>query len=86
MDTFIATKKGGQSSRGHTCCQVFAADKGFIYVVPMERKSEVLLAIKQFTKELGTPASFVADMSGEQMSYEVKKFCNDIGTTLRALE
>ena len=25
-------------------------------------------------------------MSGEQMSSEVKEFCNDIGTTLRALE
>ena len=25
-------------------------------------------------------------MSGEQMCSEVKKFCNDIGTTLRALE
>ena len=52
----------------------------------MKRKSEVLLAIKQFPKEIGAPDSFVADMSGEQMSSEVKKFCNDIGTTLRALE
>ena len=86
MDTFLATKKGGQSSRGHTCCQLFVTDKGFIYVVPMKRKSEVLLAIKQFAKEIGAPDSFVADMSGEQMSSEVKKFCNDIGTTLRALE
>ena len=86
MDTFFATKKGGQSSRGHTCCQLFVTDKGFIYVVPMKKKSEVLLAIKQFTKEIGAPDSFVADMSGEQMSSEVKKFCNDIGTTLRALE
>ena len=86
MDTFFATKKGGQSSRGHTCCQLFVTDKGFIYVVPMKRKSEVLLAIKQFAKEIGAPDSFVADMSGEQMSSEVKKFCNDIGTTLRALE
>ena len=25
-------------------------------------------------------------MSGEQMSHDVQKFCNDIGTTLRALE
>ena len=25
-------------------------------------------------------------MSGEQMSSDVKKFCNDFGTTLRALE
>ena len=86
MGTFFATKKGGQSSRGHTCCQLFVTDKGFIYVVPMKRKSEVLLATKQFAKETGAPDSFVADMSGEQMSSEVKKFCNDIGTTLRALE
>ena len=48
IDTFFATKKGGQSSRGHTCCQLFVTDKGFIYVVPMKRKSEVLLAIKKF--------------------------------------
>ena len=52
MDTFFATKKGGQSSRGHTCCQLFVTGKGFIDVVPMKRKSEVLLAIKQFAKEL----------------------------------
>ena len=52
----------------------------------MKKKSEVLLAINQFAKEIGAPDSFVADMSGEQMSSEVKKFCNDIGTTLRALE
>ena len=64
----------------------FGIDKGSIYVVPMKRKSEVLLAIKEFAKEVGAPYSFVADMSGEQMSSEVKKFCNDIGTTLRALE
>ena len=66
--------------------EYFLTDKGFIYVVPMKKKSEVLLAIKQFAKEIGAPDSFVADMSGEQMSSEVKKFCNDIGTTLRALE
>ena len=57
MDTFFATKKGGQSSRGHTCCQLFVTDKGFIYVVPMKKKSEVLLAIKQFAKEIGAPDS-----------------------------
>ena len=86
MDMFFATKKGGQSSRGHTCCQLFVTDKGFIHGVPMKKKSEVLHAIKQFAKEIGAPDSFVAVMSGEQMSSELKKFCNDIGTTLRALE
>ena len=86
MDTFFATKKGGRSSRGHTCCQLFVTDKGFLYVVPMRRKSEVLQALKQFAKEIGAPTSIIADMSGEQMSHDVRKFCNNIGTTLRALE
>ena len=62
MGTFFATKKGGQSSRGHTCCQLFVTDKGFIDVVPMKRKSEVLLAIKQFAKEIGAPDLFLADV------------------------
>ena len=86
MDTFFATKKGGRSSRGHTCCQLFVTDKGFVYVVPMRRKSEFLQAIKQFAKVIGVPTAIIVDMAGEQMSQEVRKFCNDIGTTLRALE
>ena len=52
----------------------------------MRRKSEVLHAIKQFAKEIGAPTSIIVDMAGEQMSQEVRKFCNDIGTTLQALE
>ena len=52
MDTFFATKKGGQSSQGHICCQLFVTDKGFIYVVPMKKKSEVLLAIKHLPRQL----------------------------------
>ena len=31
------------------------------------------------------PTSIIADMAGEQMSQEVRKFCNDIGTTLWTL-
>ena len=86
MDTFFATKKGGRSSSGHTLCQLFVTDKGFIYVVPMRRKPEVLQAIKQFAKEIGTPTSIIVDMAGEQMSHKVRKLCNNIGTTLQALE
>ena len=55
-------------------------------VVPMRWKSEVLQAIRQFAKEIGAPTSIIADMSSEQMSHEVRKFCNNIGTTLWALE
>ena len=52
----------------------------------MRRKLEVLQALKQFTKEIGVPTSIIADMSGEQMSHNVWKFCNNIGTTLCTLE
>ena len=86
MDTLFATKKGGKSSRGNTCCQLFVTDKGFLHVVPMKRKSEVYMAVKMFAKEIGAPKTIVCDMAKEQTSAELKGFLNDIGTTLRALE
>ena len=86
MDTFFTTKKVGRSSRGHMCCQLFVTDKGFVYIIPMRRKSKVLQVIKQFAKEIGALTSIIADMAGEQMSQAVRKFCNDIGTTIWALE
>ena len=82
MDTFFATKKGGTSSRGNSCCQLFVTDKGFIYVVTMKHKSEVLSAIKQFAKEVGTPDAIMSDMAKEQISQDVCNICNTIGTTL----
>ena len=50
MDTFFATKKAGKSSRGHSCCQLFVTNRGFIYVVLVKSKAEVLQAVKQFAK------------------------------------
>ena len=75
MDTFFATKKAGKSSRGHTCCQLFVTDKGFVYVVPMKSKKEALQAVKQFAKEIGAPDALICDMSGEQTSHALKRFC-----------
>lgn len=68
MDTFFATKSAGKSSRGHSCCQLFVTDKGFVYVVPMKSKSEVLQAVKQFAKEIGAPDAIISDAAGEQSS------------------
>ena len=86
MDTFFATSKGGKSFRGNTCCQLFVMEQGFLYVVPMKRKSEVMQAVKQFAKEIGAPDAIVCDLAIKQTSAEVKQFYNTIGTTLRALE
>ena len=86
MDTFFATKKAKSSSRGYTCMQLFVTDKGFVHVVPMKKKSEVIYALKQFAKEIGAPDAIVFDASGEQTSLEVKHFCQDIGTSLQVPE
>ena len=74
MDTFFTIKKGGKSSHGNLCCQLFVTDKGFLYVVSLKRKSEVMSAVKQFTKEIGAPDAIVCDMSMEQTLPEKKNF------------
>jgi hypothetical protein len=86
MDTFFATKKAGKSSRGRTCCQLFVTDKGFVYIIPMKSKAEVLQAVKQFAKEIGAPDAIICDMAGEQTPHALKRFCQEIGTTMCVLE
>ena len=66
MDTFFATSKGGGSSRGHKCVQIFVTDKVLVCVTPMKRKGEVLQAMKQFEKEIGASDAIVCGASGEQ--------------------
>ena len=67
MRAFFATSEGGRSSRGHTCVQLFVTDKkGFVCVMPMKRKGEVLQAMKQFAKEIGAPDAIVGDASEEK--------------------
>ena len=83
LRTPFSNKEGWYFVQGQ---YMFVTDKRFIYVVPMKHKSEVLLAIKQFAKEVGAPDAIVSYMDREQVSQEVQNFCNTIGTTLRALE
>ena len=86
MDTLIATSKGGESTRGNTCCQLFVTDKGYLYVVPMKKRADVLLAVKKFMKEVGVPDAIICDGAGEHTSNDMRQLCNDAGTTLRILE
>ena len=86
MDTLKATEKGGKSTRGNIYCQLFVTDRGFLYVVPMKSRSEVILAVKQFAKEIGVPDAIICDASGEQSSIKLRQFCQEIGTTLRYIE
>ena len=86
MDTLFSTMKAGKLSRGHSYCQLFVTDKYFVHVVPMMSKADVLHAIKQYAKEIGAPDAIITDATGEQTSKAIRKFCSEIGTTLRYLE
>eukprot|EP00957_Ditylum_brightwellii_P044630 3383788-Ditylum_brightwellii.AAC.1 len=86
MDTFFARKKVCKSTRGNTCCELFVTDKGFVSVVPLKSKEEVLLAVKIFAKEVGALDAFIYDTAGEKTSRPMRAFCAEIGTTIRVLE
>ena len=87
MDAFFATRKMEKYLRGNQCLQLFVTDKGFVYVVPMKSKNkyDILSTLKPFTKEIGAPEAIICDVSVQQTAIEVKKYCGDIGTTLRIL-
>ena len=84
-DTFFVTKQG-KSIRGYTCGQVFVSDKGYLAIYLMKSKSEFYDALHLFCKEVGVPITLVVDPSGEQTSNKVRKFCHQVGLTLRILE
>ena len=87
MDTLLITKtKGATSSWGHTCAQLFVTDKGYVFIALMKRQSEVLMALKEFTKHVGAPDMIISNGAMEQQSKALRSFLNDIGTTLKVLE
>ena len=84
-DTMFATPKA-KSKRGYTCCQVFVSDKGFVAVYPMASQEEFKTALHWFCKQVGVPVDLIVDGHKAQTSKDVRRFCNQIGTTLRILE
>lgn len=84
-DTFHVTAKA-VSSRKNKHMQLFVSDTGFMYVYPMESKSQIPDAVKAFAKEIGVPLSFILDPSGEQKSDKLKKITSEMGCSLKFLE
>ena len=78
-DTLLVTKSD-KSLRGYL--YVFVSDKGFIAIYGMELKSDFKDSLHLFCKEVGVLLSLAVDPSGDQTSKAVRKFCNQVGTTL----
>lgn len=84
-DTMFATPKA-KSTRGFSCCQVFVSDKGYVAVYPMKSQEEFQTALHWFCKQVGVPSNLVCDAHKAQVNSKVKRFCDQVGTTLRVLE
>ena len=86
MDTMFASKKSGATTRGNTCLQLFVTDKGFVYVCPLKRKSDVPFALGMFFKKVGVPDAIICDQGGEQIGGDSKKLMREVGTVVKQIE
>ena len=86
MGTFFIAKKSKKLSRGNACLKLFVTNKGIACVALVKSKSEVMIALKKFTKEKWAPEDSTIDAAREDKSQEVKPFLNTLGATLRVLE
>ena len=84
-DTMHATPKA-KSTRKNKCCQVFVSDKGFVATYPMESQEQFSDALHWFCKQIGVPHTMVMDAHKAQTQSSTKRFCDQVGTTLRILE
>ena len=84
-DTMFATGDA-KSTRGNKACQVFVSDKGFVAVYPMEDAKCFEDALQLFCKDVGVPVTMVADPHPSQTKKTVRRFCEQVGMTLRLLE
>ena len=65
---------------------IFVSDKGFVKVYPTNHQRDYPVALRQVEKDVGAPDILVCNPHPSQKSFEVKDFCNKIGTTLTLLE
>eukprot|EP00957_Ditylum_brightwellii_P099450 7575706-Ditylum_brightwellii.AAC.1 len=61
-------------------------DKGFVYVVPMQKESKVMLAVKEFVQVVSAPDAIICDHLQAQTSSRIRILCGEIVPTLQILE
>ena len=74
------------STRGNKYAQLYVSDRGYVAIYPMTSQSEFNDTLHSFCKEIGVPITLVMDGHKAQTSRATRKFCHQVGTTLRILE
>ena len=83
MSILFVTSKAKKTTRGNTRARLFVTDKGFIYVEPMPKEADMMLAIKQLSKAVRVYDALICDAARSHKSKVVIGFCNDIDTALK---
>ena len=88
MDTFFASTRVGPSTRGNTCCQLFATEFGHVFVVPLPSKTGVSItaALKRYFKDVGVPPMMICDAAREQIKGDSRVLCYEAGCQIYELE
>ena len=80
----FATKH--KHTRGNKCCQFVVSNKGYVVVYLMKSQDEFETALYWFCKEVGVPVDLGVDGFSSQKKRSVKRFCNQVGATLKILK
>ena len=88
MDTLFASKKSGKSSRGYSCCQIFATPFGNVMGIPIIYKKghNVTNTMKIYFKEIGVPPDLIADGARDQVQVEALRLANQSGYQIVELD
>ena len=68
MNPFFAEMKELKYSMVRKYWKLFVTENGYIYVVPMKSKEELMRAIKKFSKEVDTADALLTDAPPENKS------------------
>ena len=81
-DTFFCLT----SKNGNKAAQLFINDMRFIFIIPMESKSEAPQALRVFLDQVGLPREIVSDNAPEQMSREWTSTLREFNVKHRLIE
>jgi len=72
MDTFFAAKNIKKSSHRNIYSEIFITNKGFIYIMPIKSKKEVLEAVKMFAKEIEALEAIITNAVRKENFQKIK--------------
>ena len=82
-DTMFAKCK---SLRGNTCAQIYVANNGWIYCVPMKKESDAHLSLDDLFRDYGVPIAIIPDGAKSLNQGKYQRKCRRSGCRIKPVE